>query len=196
MLEALLQICTQQHLLQYLNTNIMNAGKIHHPHIWECGGRGQSPWRVLILWLCEKKNITTCFGALFWAPFSKKYSRILALFWATFSHIQEFWALFGLLLMANWAPKFLRTWQHCDSFICRTAKSKVANWVFSQSYFTLNSQVGFKHLQTGVMIWNKISFILRCFTSSTEEDHTCCITYCTCSLRFRQSLNININNMR
>ena len=33
MLEALLQICTQQHLLQYLNTNIMNAGKIHHPHI-------------------------------------------------------------------------------------------------------------------------------------------------------------------
>ena len=33
MLEALLQICTQQHLMQYLNTNIMNTGKILHPHI-------------------------------------------------------------------------------------------------------------------------------------------------------------------
>ena len=37
MLETLLQIHgyngTQQHLLQYLNTNITNAGKVHHPHI-------------------------------------------------------------------------------------------------------------------------------------------------------------------
>ena len=102
----------QQHLLQYLNTNIMNAGKVHHPHIWECGGREQSPWRVLILWLCEKKNITACLVLYFGLLLVKNIQEFWALFWATFSHIQEFWALFGLLLMANWAPKFLRTWQH------------------------------------------------------------------------------------
>ena len=51
-------------------------------------------------------------GLYFGLLLVKNIQEFWALFWATFSHIQEFWALFGLLLMANWAPKFLRTWQH------------------------------------------------------------------------------------
>ena len=56
---------------------------------------GQSRPMRLYFGLILVKNIQE-----FWAPF-----------WATFSHSQDFWALFGLLLMANCAPKFLRTWQ-------------------------------------------------------------------------------------
>ena len=57
-------------------------------------------------------------GLYFGLLLVKNIQEFWALFWATFSHIQEFWALFGLLLMANWAPKFLRTWQHCLGTTC------------------------------------------------------------------------------